>query len=376
MKKYKPKKSFIVLLILIIIIIFLFHKIISHKDSYSLEYSYDDIKISENYDKDKDEYYYELFYNKNKYSFITEIQSTKKSKLINKVEKYQDDDYVCLKVESSYFDSQILCSYQNELIDFHLASEEILNDLNIKQNNKDDYSSLLNYKVYNKDSIYIWNYKGLLNIATDEEIKIFNKDIYETNLISIINNYILIPNYEEELNFSKIYILDMNNQKITTWDLEYNLSFDSVVLGVHDKSLFILDKSQKIEYELVPHKKKMRIVGNSKSKGIIYNKGTIKNVSLENIISNNLSFTYDNSYNYFLNNNTVYLNYYNKNDSIRITNNVVTKIIATNNKTVYYLVNDQLYKYSPQIGEILLVQYDDWNYNSQNMIFPYNEKTN
>lgn len=378
MKKYKLRRSFVItsIIILLIIIVLIILLVINNKESYSLEYSYNDFKISENYDKNKKEYYFEIYYNKIKYAFISNSKKTNKTKLINKIEEYKDEDYICLKTYSKYIENNILCSYKDQQIDSHLVSNNLLDELIINKNKEESKYEIDNYTIYNNDNIYIWNYKGFINISSSkyETIKIFNNDIYETKLIGNINNYILIPDYESEINFNKIYLLDTNKNKITIWDLEYDISFDSIILGTHDKSIFILDKSQKKEYELVPHKKKMRIVGTNNNKGVIYNKDSLKNVSLENIITNNLIFTYDNSYNYYLKDNNIYLDYYNYNNKIKISNYSINKILAIEKDTVYYLVNTKLYKYNPSIGELLIAEYSDWEYNSLNMIFPNNQK--
>lgn len=379
MKKYKLRKSFVItsIIILAIIIFFIILKVLSNKDSYSIEYSYNDFKISENYDKERKEYYFEIYHNKIKYSFISDSNKTKKNKLIEKIEEYTDDDYTCLKTYSKYIENTVLCSHKNQQIDSHLVSNNLLEELMINKNKPEEKYRIENYIVYNNDNVYIWNYKGFLNISSskNDSIKIFNKDIYETKLIGSINNYILIPDYDQELNFNKIYLLDKSKNKVSTWNLEYDISFDSIILGTHDKSIYILDKSQKREYELVPHKKKMRIVGTANSKGIIYNKGVLKNVSLENIITNNLVFTTDNSYKYYLNDSKLLLDYYDYKNSIKVSNNKIDKIVAFEKNTVYYLVGTKLYKYNPNIGEQLLIEYSDWEYNSINMIFPNNQNT-
>lgn len=378
MKKYRLKKGpLIVIISLIILIIGIIILASINKDkSYTLEYTLNDYKISENYESETKEYYYIITYNDVKYQTVIKHKRVKKNELINEIKKVENEDYLCLKVSSSYLDFLPLCSYKNELIDYHLVNDNLKDELHIKTFNNEDYKEVENYKIYNEDKLYLWNYKGFnyLNDNSIDKIQIFSKDIYETKLISTINNYIIIPDYEQELTFNKLYILNTSNNKVDKWEIEYDISFDSIILGTNDKSLYILDKNQKKEYELVPHKKKIRIIGTENKKGIIYNEGQSKEVSIANIIKNDLRFTYKKTYNYQIIDDILYLNYYKDTNKIKISNDKVDHIVTSIEDNVYYLSNQKLYKYNLQDGVKLLVEYENWHYNYLNMIFINNQK--
>ena len=128
------------------------------------------------------------------------------------------------------------------------------------------------------------------------EIKLFDKDIYDIPLATKINEYILIPDYEQEYSFNRIYIINTENNKVDKWKLKYEISFDSYLLGINDKSVFILDKKNKREYELVPHKKKMRIVATKNRQAVMYNNGEIVKESMKSLLNNPHQFTYKNNY--------------------------------------------------------------------------------
>ena len=376
MKKYKLKKGPLIALICIIlipIIIFIIIKALNKEKSYNIEYSYKEYNILEQYNKDTKEYYFEITKDKKIYSFISREEYTKKRKLISKIYDTEDEDYTCITIKSDYVKSNPLCTKGDESIDYRLTSTKLLEEFEITLEENKEYQELNKYKVYQRDNIYIWNFKGLYNLEQKQDIKIFSKDIYDTKLISHINNLILIPDYEQELTFDKIYIFNMDNNEIDEWELEYEISFDSNILGAYDKSIYIIDKNKKIEYELVPHKKKMRIVGTESKKGIIYENNEITTPSISNIINNNLHFKYQFSYNYSLINNYIYLNYYNSNNKIKISNLEVDKLIMSKEDNVYYLKEDKLYRYNIKNGQELILQYENWTYNSNNMIFINNQ---
>jgi len=373
-KKYKLKKSaIIIILIFLVFLIALIIFLISlfKNKSYSLEYDIGDFRISENFDSKENLYYYEIAYNKTKYNFIYSSEYLKDKKLISDIKKYEEDNYLCLSIESSSIKNNPLCSKDDEVIDVHLVPESLQKKLNINSISEEE-TTYENYKIYNTDNkVLIWSYKGFnyLNKTEPEFIKLFNKDIYNMPLTTKINNYILIPDYNESYSFNKIYLLNLENLKIEDWNLEYDISFDSYALGYNDKSVFIVDKKNEIEYELVPHKKKMRILATSNKNGLIYKNGTSEEISMKKLVTTEYEFTYPNNYHYYLEDKTLYLTYLDYSIPTKISNNEVDSIVHIKEDNIYYLVKDTLYKYNLYYGEVKLIEYDDWEFNYNNLIF-------
>lgn len=374
-KKYKIKKKAIIIastFIILLIALFIILKI-TKSNSYSLEYNIDEFEISENYDLSEKLYYYEISLNGVDYNFIYNHKHFSKKRLINNINKYEEDDYTCLSIESEYISSIPLCSLDNSSIDINLIPDSLKEQMNYSVDKKDeDEYKYQNYKIYNTDTkMYIWSYKGFnyINNNNVEFIKIFNKDIYDIPQATKINNYIVIPNYEQEYNFNEVYILNLEDNEIDKWKLDYEISFDSYVLGTNDKSLYIIDNKNKIEYELVPHKQKMRIVATSKKQGTVYNNGIQEKVSMNKLTTSNYSFIPKNNYVYTIEDKTLYLSYLDKKIKTKISDKKVSSIIHTNNDSVYYLVDSTLYKYSLKNGEEKLITYQEWEFNNKNLIF-------
>ena len=376
MKKYRLKKSAKIVLILILIaIIALILFIISlfSSKSYSLEYNVDNYAINENYDKEEKVYYYEITSNGMKYTFISNINYQKNKKLIQGIKIHEKDGYVCLEVESSSLKTMPLCSYEGQQLSYYLIPTELqdeLNDYYDKPSLKD--ITYENYHIYNTyNNILIWNYKGFnyLNGEDVEFIKLFDKDIYEIPLATKINNYLIVPDYEQEYEFNTLYIINLDNLKIDTWKMKYTISYDSYILGINDKSVYLVDKKNGIEYEIVPHKKKMRILASNNKNGIIYKNGEAEKINVKTLVADNKHFTYKSNYNYILVNDELYLYYWNQNNRIKVSNNKIRQIVYTNDDSVYYLVGNTLYKYNDIQGEVKLVEYGEWEFNYQNLIF-------
>ena len=212
----------------------------------------------------------------------------------------------------------------------------------------------------------IWNYSGIDIINKDfkKTINFFEKDIYEIGLASKVNNYFVIPNYEDDYYFDSIYLYNVDKNKKIIWELNASISFDSYVMGRFDKSLYIFDKKQKSQYELVPHKEKLRRVS-----PIILNKGLFEDISLQKLINNEMTFTYDNPLRYELQNGKLYKIVQDYEELV--SNNEVKEIIYQDKDEVYYLIGDTLYMYNNIYGEVKLMSNFEWTFNYENLIFVY-----
>ena len=116
----------------------------------------------------------------------------------------------------------------------------------------------------------------------------------------------------------------------------------------------------------------MRINAQGNRKGIIYLDGELDKQSVSSIINTNQVFTYQNDYQYKINNNKLYLSYLDNKHQILVSDNEIKEIVYINKDDVYYLVDDTLYKYNLEYGETKLVTFSEWKYNYQNSIIIYN----
>ncbi len=376
MKKLKLRKKVLFpLIILIIIIALLIFFMVKLKDkSYSLEYDIGDYNISENYNQNESIYYYEIKTKDIKYNFISKSEYLEEKKLISNIKTYEKNDYTCLNITSSYIKVAPLCNKKNELIDYHLIPIDTFKNLENTEYITENGYNYKNYKLYTKnEDLLVWNYKGLNHIKKDkvEFIKIFSKDIYTVPLATKINNYIFIPDYEQEYNFNNAYIINLDNSKVEKWKLDDKISFESYIAGINENSIFLVDTKNKKEYELVPHKKKMRTIATEKDDGIIYHEGEITKVPMKKIIATSISFTYKNNYHFKLTDKKLYISLLDYDNKTRITDNKVSSIVNIENDTIYYLVGTTLYKYNLKYGEQKIMEYSEWEFNNKNQIFIY-----
>ena len=177
-----------------------------------------------------------------------------------------------------------------------------------------------------------------------------------------------MPDYEQNYNFNKFYIINTKNLEIDEWEINYDISFNSYINGINYKSIYLTDIKNEKQYEIVPHKKRMRVVGNKYKDGIQYVHGKEEKIPMSELINKKIYFISNNPYVYKVENKELYLNYLENQINTKITNTKIEKIVSDKKDEVYYMKEDTLYKYSLKTGEIKLIQYEEWSYNKINSI--------
>ena len=366
------KKKLRLLLIIFLIITFLL-LIIFKDNSYSKVYDIDEYKVTEEFNDKQSYYYFQIKYNSLDYELLINHKYSGE-KLITNITKYSEKEELCLVLELTIGNPTLVCSKDNKLINWNLISDNLKDKIPselIKEYSENSYTEKDITIFNNIDSkIYIWNYKGfdIIENGKLKTLNIFDGDVYDTNLIAKVNNYIIIPNYNQKYNFNKIIILNTKTDEIEEWELNYEISYDSYVMGSYENSIYLVDIKNKIQYELVPHKQKARIIATKNSQGLIYKKEWQK-MTVNQMINNKETFTFNIIYNYQIASQKLYLSYINSPNTIQVTNNRVDKIVAINDNEVYYLSQNKLFYFNIYDGEKLLAQKEEWLFNNENKVF-------
>ena len=172
-----------------------------------------------------------------------------------------------------------------------------------------------------------------------------------------------MPDYDEGYSFNDAYVINMKNGKKEKWNMKYDISMQSRVVGINNKSIYLVDEKSKIMYEIVPHKKKIRKVS-----GRILVGDKFEKTNINKIINNNLVFKPTINYDYQIINNDLYQIIDKQKTLI---NNRVDYIVYKDNDSVYYLIKDTLYVYNPLYGNQKLITNFEWEFNNSNTIFIY-----
>ena len=255
------------IMILLIILSFSFFLLIYFKKrSYKLSYEKNGFKIEEEYIKEDDKYLLNVTSKNNKYFFIITDKYSKKRKLVNKVKEYKLGSEVCLTITFNNKDILPSCTKDSGAISYHLVSKELKTKIKnsdkyiTKTKNKSfDFNNIL-VKNLNNKKVLVWNYNGfyVLTNSLTKKVNLIKTDVYNPQLIGELDNYLIMPNYDEGYEYKSIKVLDTDDFSIKNLKLNNAISSDSYVLGINDQSIFIYDPKYEKEIEIVPYKLKYR----------------------------------------------------------------------------------------------------------------------
>lgn len=356
---------FILIIILILLIINLnIHKVVNYETSYD----YNNYQIKETFNKTYNYYYFNINNDKYNYDFVIAHNYTNKRKLISDISEEDINEYHCIKLYIYDEWTNEICSNGNDYYSDY-ALKNISND-NIETSN---YSNVYLYNSYKiKYQAYIWNNYGVTDLNNQKEIKFINNETYNNTLYyQYDNRYLIFPDYDQNKTFNKLYIIDTNNDSVNTMNLKYDISFNSYFLGDIENKIYLVDIDNEKEYAININKNNIEKI-NKNELGKIYEK-ELKDIQFSKLLHNKYHFTYNNLFNYELDNNILYMYYYNSDNKIKISNKKIDNIISYYNDTVYYRINDSIYAYNITNGEYKILSSFEWNFSSNNKIFIFNK---
>lgn len=364
------KKVIIVLNFLILVILVKFFL-----SNYDITYKLNDYSIKTIYKKNY--YYFEIEdKNKNKYNFDVYGKRKIYKVKINKIENIQGDDFECIYPKIKDFKTYPLCYKNNELIDYNLIDSSLLSK----------YKTVYNYDESNKDFVYfnnlnsnsyiaLWNYKGyvIMNGKSYNKVELFKKDRYDNELSYQLNNNIYMPNYDMEHEFNELIVLNIENMSKKTIKLEYNIDYDSYIVGSVKQKIYLFDNKHSILYEIDTKKEKIKIIGSGQLGYVMYEKGEFKSCSktlytVKKIKYNDI--TTQSNYKYEFKDGTMKIYNSNKKIKTKIFDNKIN-ILKKYKDEIYYLDNDTLYLYNPLTGSKKIFYNYELEFNNNNTIFIY-----
>lgn len=361
----KNKKIFFLLLLFIFFAVFYFFP-----KNYTKTYTRGNYEIKETYNKQDKLYTIKIKSKEKEYEYIEEKSYTPKRKIITKITEYKEDNASCIVANSSVLQEHVVCLKEKNYVDYHLLPK-ILPEKFYKQPQeevkkyKDIQINLVDDKTY-----LIWNYKGIykINKESTKEISLFKNDAYSIDLAAIVNHYFVVANYDQKYNFNTLKVVNLKNDKVSEINLNTDISFDTRILGVYKNNLYLLDEKNEVEYEINIKKKKVTKMKNS---GKIYKKNKFETVNINQIISKKLTFENNENYSYKIQDNGIYVLQKGIAKETQISDKKSKKIVYYDNTTIYYIVEDKLYKYDIKYKETEILSYFELNFNYENMIFIY-----
>lgn len=303
--------------------------------NYEYEYEINEYIILESYDKDTSYYSFVVDdYNIN----ILGNYSTKRG-LITDVSI--DDN--CINIVGT-LDFYPICIVEDN---YYFSNVEYI------ENYTESYENLMMYDL-NELSYFIWDYNGFIYLTEEisKKIEIFETEVYYPTLIKQIDNYLFIPNYDENYYFSSYILLDMEKGTYKEIEIDSEINFDFEYISYDEKYVTVYDKKNEKVYKI-----KYSNGDTEKKLGITYT-----DVELSNIIFNEYEyFSIDNEYLlYSLSDYNVYLSDY-----------LVDDILFETSESVIFLSNGDLYYFELGSSINKVISYSEWKFNYENQIFIY-----
>jgi len=272
----KKKIKVLILLFLLLILITICKRILTFDNiNYKLNIDGNKIKVKEIVNKDN--YYIEIKTDKNIYPFRIYNDLNNKRKVVKDVYLYEDKNIECiLPVINNKLYTDIMCNKDDTIYDYHylIGENDSLDKYveSIKLYNINDYKNniidtknigTVKYNMFNnfKNTVAITTYKGL--IINDEEINIFNNDIYTNKLSAFIDNYYVIADYEKNYSFNFFYVINLETKKINKLEFKEDISYDSYIQGIVDNKIYLYDKDNEIQYEIDIKENKIAIISSN-----------------------------------------------------------------------------------------------------------------
>lgn len=362
------KRLIIFLLCYIFIIVFKYFI-----SDYAINYQLNDYEVVIKY---SDKRYYIEIDKDNKYNFDIYRARSLNRKIISDIKVIDGDDFECIIPIIDGIDTNPLCYKDSEYIDFNLIESEKLD----AYKNKfivDTVGSEFKYyeSLDNTEYMALWDYKGyvVMNGNSYNIVKLFDKDRYDNNLSYQIENYIYMPNYNQEHEYSELIKFNIKTLKYEKIVINNKIDYDSYIVGNIKKKLYIFDNKHSILYEINLKNGESKIIGSNEIGYVKYVNNEFVSCSKSEYKNDKIKYFDDNSIYKYNNNDGLYKTIKDNDGIIQKISNSETIILGEYNNILYYLVKNKVYKYEPMKTTKQILFENELEFNNSNMIFVYNE---
>ena len=306
----KLVKLFIVL-IMLYIVIGIFSSLFSK--GYETKYKINDFKITEKRVKmtknELDNYYFEIEKGDKVFSIQTFKEISKSQKVIENIKYFKNDNYECILpiMKNNMVVSDILCEkdgtyyYYNSLVGKDSELDEFANGMpvyrkNYKESDK-EIKSDVNITAYDnfEDDLFIGieYYKGLYILNGRDGYRkeqLFKKDTYTRDLSVFMNGNYVVADYSQKYEFHDFKVINLKTFKSFIITSNKTISMYSYIQGVVDDAFYLIDTSNKLQYEVDLKTKTITIVGNEKNGIKIYDNGKWTKGNMQDAINDKVLF--------------------------------------------------------------------------------------
>ena len=352
---------FLILLVLVLIKYF--------SSNYEINYKLDGYNVKTIYKNKR--YYISI---NDKYDFDIYKKRGMSKLRIKKIETIESEDLKCIYPVIKNVDTHPLCYLKDEYIDYNLIDDELLSKYKKEFDSVSEGNFYFNKNLSKNEYIYLWNYKGFYKMNSDvlETIDMFEEGKYDNSLMYQFGSKILLPNYGEEYIFTKFYLLNMLNGKTTTINSDFEISYNSYVVGNIKNRVYLFDQKELKLYEIDTKRSTVKLIGSEELGFSKYENGRRVDAKINEYKNKEIYYETNNisNYKYEIENNTLYKTI-NENDlKQKVFTGKNIKLVSEYKNILYFVSEDKLYRYDSK-NLYKVFNYFELNFNNNNIIYIY-----
>ena len=339
---------------------------------YSITYDIDGYHIYEKYEKDLNMYYFSTTIDENIIEIAVNNNYLHNKKLISEIKNITTDDVQCLYMKSQNLNTYPICIKDGNNVAYSILNLEDDSFYKLKEykSTNNTYGNIEVFSITDK-KIAIWNHYGFdyFEDINKKGLTLLKSESYRDNHSFIVDEYIILPDYDSKYQFDKVYLIDLKKGSTSTWNLGANINYDFYILGIKDSKAYLIDKKDKVEYELIPKNKKINVISKNGIGKIWSDKW--EDESIVKLSTGDYSFKENSIFSYEIKNDKLIMKIINSDNEITVSNKKIDKIIQSDNMGAYYLSKNELYYFSHYTGEVLCMRYSEFEFNKGLSIYIY-----
>ena len=377
-----------------------------HTVNYVVKGNNDKVNVEEILTVDKeysDGYYFNVSFGDVKIPFKDFHKYSKQKRVVTSVDTFSGDLYTCANIfvkrktisDIKCIKDGVLYYYNaikgqdakldNLIANYNYDSKIYMND----EANQEKDNIVYYFNNYNKkQNILVSDYKGVYIFGKSvtgyaRYLSMYNSDHYTKDLEASVGKYYVVADYNTTHDFLKFEVINIETGQKYDLNLPEEISFNAYFQGSYDGELYIIDIENKKQYSINPKSKSTTLVGNLNRGAIIYTENGWVTKNINEVIQNREKF-YDGTvssldgntygliklvgqangvyyvYNFNGTKYDVYMIY--KQDANHTKHYIFTCTDPSNirylDQYLYYIDDDRLNVFGPEIGNKLILRYN------------------
>lgn len=234
-----------------------------------------------------------------------------KSKIIESVYSYENDNYQCIFPVGKFTQIDVLCQNDGTIYPYQSIMgldkevDSFVQTLEQKGYNASQFKdrrsilkSISGISIYDNlienHIIGVEHYKGIYILDSKKLLQnhnLFTNDIYQKSVEVFQDRYYIVADYNQKYDFHEFYVINMTTQKETKIVSNPAISFDSYIQGVVDNAIYLLDRSNKKQYRIHLSEKTVTKIGDTELGVQVYIEGKWKTTTMHDALKQYTHFT-------------------------------------------------------------------------------------